>query len=479
MKSLEISPDEFRRLAGKVADLAADYLRQMDSRPIPPSITGEEVERLFRTPLSEQGIGEESLSGLRDVIEQSRAQNGRFFGYVLGSGEPVASVADLLASVLNQNVTAWRSGPAAVTVERTVVGWLAQAIGCAGFRGSLTGGGSSANLMGLAMAREAKMPANEAGARGAPQAVIYASQEVHMSIPKSVALLGIGRKNLRLISTDSNFRLIPDELERAIQHDKAEGRIPIAVVASAGTVNTGSIDPLAQIAEIARGHGLWMHVDGAYGALAAIAAPGKFVGMDLADSLSLDPHKWLYQPLDCGCLLYRDVNAAHAAFAHTGDYAKALTNDPIEGFAFFEESLELSRRFRALKLWLSLRYHGLQAFRDAIQKDLDLAQRLASSIAKRPDMQLLAPVELSAVCFRYIGDKSLSEDELNRHNAAILKQVIQQGRVYLSNATLWGKFSLRACIVNHRTTADDVDIVVSEILAAASRCGADTPTRSF
>ncbi|PYV61869.1 MAG: pyridoxal-dependent decarboxylase [Acidobacteria bacterium] len=479
MKSLEISPDEFRRLAEKVADLAAEYLREMDSRPIPPSITGEEVERLFRTPLSEQGIGEESLSGLRDVIEHSRAQNGRFFGYVLGSGEPVASVADLLASVLNQNVTAWRSGPAAVTVERTVVGWLAQAIGCAGFRGSLTGGGSSANLMGLAMAREAKMPANEAGSRGAPQAVIYASEEVHMSIPKSVALLGIGRKNLRLISTDSNFRLIPDELERAIQHDKAEGRIPIAVVASAGTVNTGSIDPLAQIAEIARGHGLWMHVDGAYGALAAIAAPGKFVGMDLADSLSLDPHKWLYQPLDCGCLLYRDVNAAHAAFAHTGDYAKALTNDPIEGFAFFEESLELSRRFRALKLWLSLRYHGLQAFRDAIQKDLDLAQRLASSIAKRPDMQLLAPVELSAVCFRYIGDKSLSEDELNRHNAAILKQVVKQGRVYRSNATLLGTFSLRACIVNHRTTADDVDMVVSEVLAAASRCGADTSTRSF
>jgi glutamate/tyrosine decarboxylase-like PLP-dependent enzyme len=222
-----------------------------------------------------------------------------------------------------------------------------------------------------------------------------------------------------------------------------------------------------------------MHVDGAYGALAAIAAPGKFVGMDLADSLSLDPHKWLYQPLDCGCLLYRDVNAAHAAFAHTGDYAKALTNDPIEGLAFFEESLELSRRFRALKLWLSLRYHGLQAFRDTIQKDLDLAQRLAGSIAKRPDMQLLAPVELSAVCFRYIGSESLLEDELNRHNAAILKQVIQQGRVYLSNATCRRRFSLRACIVNHRTTADDLDIVVSEVLAAASRCGADTPTRSF
>jgi aromatic-L-amino-acid decarboxylase len=466
MRSLEISPDEFQRLAERVTALTADYLRELDSLPISPPTTGEETERLFRTPLSENGVGAEALAGLQDVIEHSRAQNGRFFGYVLGSGEPVGAVADLLAGVLNQNVTAWRSGPAAVTVERTVVGWLAEAIGCSGFLGSLTGGGSSANLMALAMARETKMPANEVGVRGMPRGVVYASEEVHMSIPKSVALLGIGRQNLRLIATDEKFRVIPDELEDAIQRDKREEKIPVAVVASAGTVNTGAIDPLPEIAAITRRHGLWMHIDGAYGALAAIAAPEKFVGMDLADSLSLDPHKWLYQPLNCGCLLYRDVNAAHAAFSHTGDYAKALTDDPIEGFAFFEESLELSRRFRALRLWFSLRYHGLQAFRAAIQKDLDMAQRLAKALAERPHLELLAPVELSAVCFRHIGNETPPEDELNRHNAAILKRVVQRGRVYLSNATLRGKFCLRACIVNHRTTEGDVDSVIPEVLAA-------------
>jgi aromatic-L-amino-acid decarboxylase len=466
MRFLEISPDEFRRLAEKVSQLTADYLREMDSRPISPATSGEEAEQLFRAPLNEKGVGAEALAGLQDVIEHSRVQNGRFFGYVLGSGEPVAAVADLLASVLNQNVTAWRSSPAAVTLERTVVSWLAEAIGCARFRGSLTGGGSSANLMGLAMAREAKMPSNEAGVHGAAPGVVYASEEVHMSISKSVALLGIGRNNLRLISTDDNFCLIPSELERAIQRDRATGKVPIAVVASAGTVNTGAIDPLPEIAAIARRHGLWMHVDGAYGALAAIAAPGKFTGMDLADSLSLDPHKWLYQPLDCGCLLYRDVSAAHTAFAHTGDYAKTLTADPVEGFAFFEESLELSRRFRALRLWLSLRYHGLQAFRAAIQKDLDLAQRLASAISQQPELELMARGELSAVCFRVTGP-TLPEQEFNRRNAAILKRVLQRGRVYLSNATLRGKFCLRACIVNHRTTADDVDSVIPEVLAAA------------
>ena len=467
MKSLEISPDEFRRLAEKVTQLTADYLRELDSRPISPSTTGEETDRLFRTPLSEKGMGAEALAGLQDVIEHSRAQNGRFFGYVLGSGEPVAAVADLLASVLNQNVTAWRSSPVAVTLERTVVSWLAQAIGCSQFRGSLTGGGSSANLMALAMARESRMPANEAGMRSATQGVVYASEEVHMSIPKSIALLGIGRKNLRLISTDGNFRLIPAELAQAIQHDRAEGKLPIAIVASAGTVKTGAIDPLSEIGSIARDHDLWMHVDGAYGALAAIAAPGKFPGMGLADSLSLDPHKWLYQPLDCGCLLYRDASAAQAAFEHTGDYARSLTDDPVEGFAFFEESLELSRRFRALRLWLSLRHHGLQAFRAAIQKDLDLAQRLASAIADRPDLELVAPVQLSAVCFRYTGGESLPEDERNSQNAAILRRVVRRGRVYLSNASLRGKFCLRACIVNHRTTATDVDCVIPEVLAAA------------
>lgn len=467
MKSLEISPDEFRRLAEKVTELTADYLRELDSRPISPSTSGEETERFFRTPLSEKGLGAEALAGLQDVIEHSRAQNGRFFGYVLGSGDPVAAVADLLASVLNQNVTAWRSAPAAVSLERGVVSWLAQAIGCPEFRGSLTGGGSSANLMALAMARETKMPANEAGMRTAPQGVVYASEQVHMSIPKSVALLGLGRENLRLIATDENFCLIPAELEQAAQRDKAEGKIPIAVIASAGTVNTGAIDPLPEIAAIARRYDLWLHVDGAYGALAALAVPAKFTGMDLADSLSLDPHKWLYQPLDCGCLLYREVNAAHAAFAHTGDYAKALTDDPVEGFAFFEESLELSRRFRALRLWLSLRYHGWQAFRAAIQKDLDLAQRLAIAIANQPDLELLVPVELSVVCFRHRGKGSPSQEELNQVNAAILNRVVQRGRVYLSNATLHGKFCLRACIVNHRTTADDVDSVISEVLAAA------------
>jgi aromatic-L-amino-acid decarboxylase len=467
MNSIDISPEEFRHLSDRVLKIAADYLEGLGSRTIPAEGSGAEIERVFRTKLPEIGLADEAIDGLRQVVRHSRAQNARFFGYVLGSGEVAAAVTDLLCGVLNQNVTAWRSAPAAVTLERTVVGWLAEAIACPQFSGTLTGGGSSANLMALAMAREAKAPANERGVREAPPLAIYASTEVHMSIPKAVALLGIGRENLRLIPVDDSFRMVPEELEQTIQRDKNNGVKPFAIVATAGTVNTGAIDPLPQISEISSRYGAWLHVDGSYGALAAIAVRDRFLALELADSLSLDPHKWLYQPLDCGCLLYRDAATARTAFSHTGDYARALTNDPIESYSFFEESIELSRRFRALKLWFSLRYHGFASFRNSIQKDLEHANRLGRLIAQAPALELLAPISLSAVCFRYVGSGGLAEAKLNRLNFDIIRRVVERGRVYLSNATLRSKFCLRACIVNHRTTDSDIDAVLEEVLAAA------------
>ena len=472
MRPLELSPEEFRRLATRVADLSAGFLTGIDSRGIFPKTSGADTERLFSTDLPELGMGAEALVALEDVIAHSRAQNGRFFGYVQGPGEPVAALGDLLASILNQNMTAWRSSPSGVTIERTVVRWLAEAVGCRGFVGTLTGGGSAANLMGLTMAREAKIPANERGLHNAPPGVVYASEQVHMAVPKAVAMIGVGRENLRTIPCDNSYRMIPSKLEEAIRQDKARGLVPVAVVASAGTVNTGAIDPLRVIAEIARAQGVWMHVDGAYGALAAIAVPEKFEGLALADSLSLDPHKWMYQPLDCGCLLYRDLEIARQTFKYTGDYARQLSTDPVEGFAFFEESIELSRRFRALKLWLSLRYHGLKMFRAAIGRDLAHARRLAEAVSKCPELESLNPVELSAVCFRHLLGKDASEEERNRFNTALLKRVIARGRIYLSNASLQGKFCLRVCVVNHLTEDSDVDAVVPEVLAAASEVGA-------
>ncbi len=463
MNPLILSPDEYHAAYTRVTQLALDFLREINERPCFPSITGAESKDLFAQSLPEQGMGIAALDMLPAVIDASRSPSPRFFGYVLGSGEPIAAVADLLASVLNQNATAWRSGPAAAVIEQLVTEWLAQAVGCPEFRGILTGGGSSANLTALAMAREGRLPANEHGVR--TLGMVYGSEQVHMSIAKAVALLGIGREQLRLIPCDDEFRIRTDLLRQAVQDDMRAGKTAIAIVGSAGTVTTGSIDPLREMAAIAKEAGAWFHVDGAYGALAAIARPVLFEGMDLADSISLDPHKWLYQPLDCGCLLFRDASQARRTFSFTGDYAKSLLENPVENFAFFEQSVELSRRFRALKIWLSIRYHGMSNFRLQIENDLECAQHLATLVQANSELELLAPVPLSAVCFRYVpAGPGLSDAQLDRLNLRALTSIQRRGRVYISNATIHGHFALRACGVNHRTTPADVEAVVNEVL---------------
>ncbi len=454
MESLQISNEDLSRLSERALSLALDYWASVDERSAYPTTSGGQTVDLFSRGWSEDGLGAGVLDDFRSIAEHARPSGGKFFGYVFGSGEPVGAIGDLLASALNQNVTAWRSAPAAIVIEQAVVSWLAEAVGCTDFKGSLCGGGSSANLMALAMARETKLPANEDGVR---PCTVYTSEQAHMSIPKAVAMLGIGRANLRLIPVDEDLRIRIDALEAAIAADRANGLTPIAVVATAGTVSVGAIDPLTELAELARREDLWLHVDGAYGGLAALAVPEKFQGLDHADSVSLDAHKWLYQPLECGCLLYRDPQIARATFSFSGDYVKTLVEDPVEGFAFFEESIELSRRFRALKLWMSLQYHGRRAFREAIARDLEHAQLLSDTIEADPDLEVLAPVNLSAVCFSH----------RNKDNLAILKRVLARGRVYLSNATIDNQFALRACFVNHRTTQADVLAIVTEIKAAA------------
>jgi glutamate/tyrosine decarboxylase-like PLP-dependent enzyme len=454
MNELRISDQELSCLADEAMALAKAHWESVERRPAYPPTSGAQTAALFSRPWAEEGRGGDVLQDFKVIAEHARPAGGKFFAYVFGSGEPVGALGELLAAALNQNVTSWRSSPAGMTIEHAVVGWLAEAVGCAGFSGNLCGGGSAANLMALAMAREAKLPANESGAR---PGIVYASAEVHMSIPKAVAFLGLGRKNLRLIPVDSEFRMRMDLLQQAIAADRQAGATPIAIVATAGTVATGAIDPLPEIAALAQREGLWLHVDGAFGGLAALAAPEKYRDLELADSLSIDAHKWLYQPAECGCLLHRHRDAARAAFAHTGDYVKTLTGDSTEGFAMFEESMELTRRFRALKLWMSLQYHGRRAFREAMRRDLRHAQLLAELVRAQPALELLAPVPLSAVCFRHRSKDSES----------ILKRVNARGRVYISNATINGQFALRACFVNHRATDEDVRAIVSEVIAAA------------
>lgn len=487
--SLDISDDAMRQLASSVTALVADYFARVSELPVFPDTSADEVAAELSAELPQEGETlERLLADCRAIINASR-HNGhpRFFGYVASPSTPVGAFADLITSTLNQNVTSWRSAPAATQVEQTVVRWLASLIGYGeGAHGLLTSGGSMANLNALFIAHRAQAQgdASHKGLwnAGAPM-TIYASDQIHLSIPKAADVLGIGRDQVRILKSDTRYRLDLRNLRERLEADRREGLRPFCVVASAGTVNTGAVDPLAEIARVAEEYDLWFHVDGAYGAPGALdtAKRGLFAGLERADSVSLDPHKWLYAPVDCGCLLFRDPARVRAAFtASEADYIKVHEETDAESFAFWDYGIELSRRFRALKIWMALRYYGAWRISAAISEDNALAQYLAERISAAEDFELLAPVELSICCFRYVppdvrrqlqsaneAEKTQINVELDQLNARIMHAVQRGGRAYLSNATLRGTYGLRACITNFRTTRADIDATLNILRVAA------------
>jgi aromatic-L-amino-acid decarboxylase len=314
---------------------------------------------------------------------------------------------------------------------------------------------------------------------------IYASEEVHMSIAKAADILGFGRDQVRSVVCDNQLRMDVGALRKSIERDFEEGFRPFCVVASAGTVNTGAVDPLKEISAVAHEHDLWFHVDGAYGAPGVLDPQKKhlFSGLDQADSVSLDPHKWLYVPVDAGCLLFRDEATVKAAFnTQDADYIKVHGLIDDETFAYWDYGVELSRRFRALKVWLTLRYYGASRIAEAISGDIALAEYLGEIIEQADDFELSAPVELSICCFRYVpmrlrkrmvGASAAGLNHLNveidQLNERILSIVQKGGRAYVSNATVNGRFVLRACITNFRTTKADVDETVEVVRDAAKQ----------
>src|SRR5438477_242360 len=362
--SLDPSPEQIRSWANAAVELMAEYLGAIRDRRVYPRTTARQIREKLDRALPDEGVDFDRLLEIfNDVIVAASRHNGhpRMFGYVQAPGTAMAAIADLLASTLNANLTAWRSAPAAVELERLTIDWIKQIIGFnRDAAGLFVSGGSMANMAALAAARRAKAPAQiqDKGAQFCTEALrVYASEETHHSVAKAAALLGIGRDNVRLISVDGRYKINLDQLVVAIEDDRAAGYLPICVVANAGTVATGAFDPLAQICEIARRFNLWLHVDGAYGGFAALAPSARplFASIADADSLALDPHKWLYLPVDCGCILYRDPEAARATFAHEAEYTRVIGQEADEAFAFWDYGPELSRRFRALKVWMLLK----------------------------------------------------------------------------------------------------------------------------
>jgi glutamate/tyrosine decarboxylase-like PLP-dependent enzyme len=398
----------------------------------------------------------------------------RFFGYVASPSTAIGAYADLIASALNANITCWRSGPAGTEIEQLVVRWLGSLIRYdEDAKGLLTSGGSMANMIALLIAsrRTAGVDVSRKGLWNveAPM-TIYASEEVHMSIAKAADVLGFGRDQVRLVACDERQRMRVDSLISHLKADRDRGLRPFCVVGSAGTVNTGAVDRLEEIAEVAREFDLWFHVDGAYGAPGVLDERKSelFAGLERADSVSLDPHKWLFVPVDAGCLLFRDAAAAAAAFStEDADYIKLHGHADDAAFAYWDYGVELSRRFRALKIWLTLGYYGVRRLAEAISEDNSLATYLGEIVTTADDFELLAPVELSICCFRYVPPELKGNDaELNKVNERIMEVVQKGGRAYLSNATVNGKFALRACITNFRTTKADIDQTVEAVREA-------------
>lgn len=337
------------------------------------------------------------------------------FGYVQSPGTAIAAYADLLASALNANLTVWRSAPAGVELERLTIDWIRQILGFEpGAAGLFVSGGSMANLSALTTARRAKAPGDivNRGAQASDRAMrVYASTETHHSIVKAATLLGIGRDNVRLVSVDDCFRIRVDELAAKVAEDLEAGHLPFCVVANAGTVNTGACDPLREVRAVAERYNLWMHVDASYGGFAVLTSTGREVmaGIEQADSVALDPHKWLYLPVDCGCVIYRNPETARATFAQEADYTRVIGQEADEAFAFWDYGPELSRRFRALKVWMLLKGVGLRALGEAIEKDLVCARHFESLVQTSDDFEMLAPVELSIFCFRCVRTRSMSD----------------------------------------------------------------------
>lgn len=395
----------------------------------------------------------------------------RFFGYINSGGNQASILGELLASALNQILALWHFSPAASEVERRVIQWIAEFIGypCQS-GGCLLGGGSAGNLVGLAVARKQKalFDADSVGMRGGPLLTVCASQEVHASVDKAMMILGMGRDQLRKIAVQDDFTIDLDALEKQVSEDRDNGYHPICVVGVAGTTNTGAVDPLNALADFCQAQGLWFHVDAAYGGPAArteIAAK-LFQGLERADSVVVNPHKWLYVPAEAACILVREAGALRHTFQVLADYLKrereeeAGTDVPLD---FKDYGPQLHRNFRALKVWMTFKAYGATKLRAAIGSNIEIMRYLANRIDKSHDFVRLAPVPLSVVCFQYrTTDVSKHSDQqyLSKLNNRLLDTLERDGRVFLSGTTIHGKRALRACSVNHRLRREDVDFLL-------------------
>jgi aromatic-L-amino-acid/L-tryptophan decarboxylase len=475
-----LAPDEFRALGHDLVNRIADFLVRLPSLPVTPGESPETVRALLPAGgLPERGAEPDALlASTAEMLFAHSLFNGhpRFFGYITSSPAPLGMLADMLAAAANPNVSFFTVAPIATEIEAQAVRWIAELIGYPTDCGGLfVSGGNMANFVGLLAARASRSDWNVRArgmAAGGWRLRIYASSETHTWLQKTTDLAGLGTESISWIPADGMGRITVDSVRERIAADRAQGYLPFCVVGTAGTVTTGEVDPLLGLAELCREQGLWFHVDGAYGGFAAgllgedhgVSVPDDLRGIALADSVAIDPHKWLYSPLEAGCVLVRrpeDLLAAfsaHPTYYHLSDGAEG--QPPLN---YYEHGPQNSRGFRALKVWLGLRQVGRAGVTQQIADDIALAEALAQRIADTPELQVFTR-HLSIATFRFTpvdltpGAPTI-DTYLDRLNTALLERLQQGGEVFVSNAVLDGRFLLRACIVNFRTTVADIDVL--------------------
>jgi glutamate/tyrosine decarboxylase-like PLP-dependent enzyme len=444
---LALDRETMRQQGYRVVDLLVDRLLE-DDAPLRRATPAEMRERLAGPPPAEAQPLDDVLARLEhDVLPfRSRVDHPRFLAFIPGSGTWPGALADFVASACNVYAGSWMESAGPSQVELEVLGWFKDWVGyAADAAGSLTSGGSAANMTALACAREAK-----AGAMR-DDLVLYVSDQAHSSIARAARILGFRPDQVRVLPTESDLRLSPESLANAIETDLRAGRSPLAVSVNAGSTNTGVTDPLPELADVCGRHDVWLHVDAAYGGFAVLSERGReqLRGLELADSLTLDPHKWLYQPFECGCVLVRNGALLRSAFELTPDYlSDARAADEETNFG--DLGLQLTRTTRALKIWVSLQAFGLDAFRKAIDRSLELAEHAAQRIEASEALELLVPPSLGIVCFRRLGVD----------NAALSAALEAGGVGLISSTRLQGEYALRLCILNHTTGLEDVDAVL-------------------
>jgi aromatic-L-amino-acid/L-tryptophan decarboxylase len=463
---LAICSEEFRALGHALIDRIAGLLESLPDRAVTPPASPTSIRKALNadSPLPQRGAEPaDLLNRAADLLFEHSLFNGhpRFWGYITSSAAPIGALGDLLAASVNPNVGAWPLSPMASEIEAQTIRWIAGMLGYPPDCGGLfVSGGNMANIVGFLAARQAKTGHN-VRTRGLGDARLraYCSKETHTWIQKAADISGIGTDAIRWISVDDRMQIDLSALRQQIVADIASGDRPFLVVGAAGTVSTGAVDPLHDLAELCREFNLWFHVDGAYGAMAAILpdAPDEFSGLAEADSIAVDPHKWLYAPLEAGCALVRDREKLRDAFAYHPPYYHFET----EAINYYDLGPQNSRGFRALKVWLALQQAGRDGYVQMISDDIRLAAELFRLIPQFPELQPLTQ-GLSITTFRFVPpDLASGSDEaesyLNALNNELLTRVQNSGEAYLSNAVVNGKFALRVCIVNFRTTQLDIE----------------------